>query len=143
MSKKTARVYVSKDGGEPVKAGVLINVSEISVNKQREEDDDMESVESGFARKTSGLKNVDDITMIIRYDDSDDGQKLMWESYNDDVEIGVEVRYPDDAKTCMKVMGEIDNITINGQDVSTKRMEGSFKVSVNGGLTKTTWAAAQ
>ena len=139
MSKKTARFYVGKTSQDLQKAGVVISIGEINRSKEMTEDDDLESAETGYSRRTPGMKSVDDITFTIRHDSQDEGKKLADESYEDDVEIHFEARYPDKNKTCIKGKGFVSGISVNSQETSTTRVERNITIAVNGGISETVW----
>ena len=136
---KYATVYAGPAGGDLVKAGVLINIGEVKRSKAMNEDDDMETAETGYSKKSPGMKSVDDIALVIRHSKGDAGQTVFDNSYNNDELIDVEVRYPDAAKTAIKATAHTSGIGLNSQDKDTIRVERTITLSVTGDLTEGTW----
>lgn len=138
---KYASLHVAIAGGELAKAGVVISIGEVSRTKAMNEDDDLESAETGFSKKRPGMKNVEDLTFVIRHSKTDAGQTVLDDSYNDDDLLDFEIRYPDSSKTTVKGSGFVSGITLNAQDKETIRVERTITLSVNGSLTEGTWTA--
>lgn len=140
---KYASVYTALAGGVLAKAGVVISIGEVNRTKAMNEDDDLESAETGYSKKSPGMRNVDDLTLIIRHKKGDPGQGVFDSSYDNDELIDVEIRYPDAEKTSVKFTGYASAISLNAQDKDTIRMERTITISVDGGLTESTWTEAQ
>ena len=136
---KYASFHIAASGGTLEKAGVVISIGEVNRTKAMNEDDDLESAESGFSCKRPGMKNVEDISFVIRHNKTDTGQTTLDDSYNNDTLVDFEIRYPDANKTTVTGSGYVSAIALNSQDKDTIRVERTITLSVNGGLTEGTW----
>lgn len=136
---KYASFHAAVSGGTLAKAGVVISIGDINRTKEMTEDDDLETAESGYAKRRPGMKSVEDITLVIRHKKGDAGQTVLDDSFEEGELIDFEARYPDAGKTAMKGKGYVSGISLNTQDKDTTRVERSITIAVDGGITEGTW----
>ncbi len=137
---KYGKVFVSAtDSEDKVKAGVVISIGEVNESKAMEDDDDLESAETGYTKRKPGLKTVDDVSLLIRHNSSDPGVAILDASYENNTTVFFEIRYPDAAKTNMSCECHVSGRGLNAQETSTTRIERNYTISPIGSLVEGAW----
>ena len=138
---KYGKLYVSATSdGTKEKAGVVISIGEVNESKNMEDDNDLESGETGYNRRKPGLKTVDDIAVVVRHNSTDPGITILDDSFETDASIYFEIRYPDAVKTSIACECHVSGRSMNAQETSTTRIERTYTISPIGSLTEGVWS---